>query len=79
MIRPLQGTLLAALSLGVALPVSAGGGPPTFQSSGDKPTLQILSIDQDTFETEDLVTHENWSTGWSFVRPFGYGNSASRS
>ncbi len=75
MIPPLQGTLLAALSLAVALPeVSAAEGPPAFQSPGDKPTLQILSIDKDTFEPEDLVTHENWSAGWSFVRPFEHGN-----
>jgi CubicO group peptidase (beta-lactamase class C family) len=75
MIRTLQSTLLAALSLAATLPkASAGGGPPAYQLPGDKTTLQIHEMDEETLETGDLVTHKTWAAGWSFVRPFEYGN-----
>ena len=75
MTRSLPRPLLAALFLWAPLPdASAEGGPTTFQSPGDKSTVQIHAIDEDTFAREHLTTHEQWSSGWSFVRPFEYGN-----
>jgi hypothetical protein len=75
MIRPLPSTAFAAMSLAMTLPVtSAGAGPPTYDSLGDKTTVQIHKIDESTLEPEALATLESWSAGWSFVRPFEYGD-----
>jgi hypothetical protein len=73
MIRPLLLTVLAAASIAVTPPRAAARVGPALRSRATR-LLQIHSIDEDTFEPDGLTTHENWSAGWSFVRPFEYGN-----
>jgi CubicO group peptidase (beta-lactamase class C family) len=74
MIRRLSGAVLVAMSLAATLLDASESGSIQLQSPGDKTTLQIHRIDKDTFQSEGLATLENWSAGWSFVRPFERGD-----